>query len=101
MRKDIGFWYSSLAGNVIKFSELGGFPGSFHMERLDDGHSIKAVMVAHGALYHHKCRLQYNNTKPQKAQKRALKKEGQSDEEQSIFKRIRAYSRSSSTEKVP
>lgn len=100
-RKDIGSGYSSLAENLIKFSELGELPGSFHLERLDDGHGIEAAMVAHGAQYHQTCRLQYNNTKLQRAQKRALKKEGQSDEEQSVCKRTRAHSRSSSTEKVP
>ena len=73
-RKDIGSGYSSLAENLIKFSELGELPGSFHLERLDDGHGIEAAMVAHGAQYHQTCRLQYNNTKLQRAQKRALKK---------------------------
>lgn len=83
-RKDIDSGYSSLAENLIKFSELGELPGSFHLERLDDGHGIEAAMVAHGAQYHQMCRLQYNNTKLQRAQKRALKKEGQSHEEQSV-----------------
>ncbi|PIK35048.1 hypothetical protein BSL78_28134 [Apostichopus japonicus] len=73
-RKDIGSGYSSLAENLIKFSELGELPGSFHLERLDDGHGIEAAMVAHGAQYHQTCRLQYNNTKLQRAQKRALRK---------------------------
>jgi len=31
-RKDIGSRYSSLAENVVKFSELGELPGSFHLE---------------------------------------------------------------------
>ena len=50
-------------------------------------------MVAHGAKYHQTCRLQYNNTKLQRAQKR--------DEEQPACKLNRLHSRSSSTEKVP
>lgn len=99
-RKDIGSGYSSLAENLIKFNELGELPGSLKLERLDDGHGIEAAMVAHGAQYHHTCKLQYNNTKLQRAEKRALKKESQSDEEQSLCKRTRAHSRSS-TEKVP
>lgn len=99
-RKDIGSGYSSLAENLIKFNELGELPGSFHLEILDDGHGIEAAMVEHGAQYHQTCRLQYNNTKLQRAQKRALKKEGQSDEEQSVGKRTRARSRSSSTHNV-
>ena len=48
-RKDIGSGYSSLAENLVKFSEFGELPGSFHLERLDDGHGIEAAMVAHGA----------------------------------------------------
>ena len=86
---------------MVKFSELGELPGSFNLGRLDDGHCIEAAMVAHGAQYHHTCTLQYNNTKLQRAQKRALKKESQSDEEQSVSNRTRAHSRSASTEKVP
>lgn len=81
-RKDIGSGYSSLAENLIKFNELGELPGSFHLEILDDGHGIEAAMVEHGAQYHQTCRLQYNNTKLQKAQ------------------RTRARSRSSSTHNV-
>ena len=56
-------------------------------------------MVAHGAKYHQTCRLQYNNTKLQIEQKRALKKEGESDEEQAACKHTRSHSHSSSTEK--
>jgi len=77
-RKGTGSGYSSLAENLVKFSELGELTGSFHLERLNDGHGIEAAMVAHGAKYHQTCRLQYNNTKLQRAQKRALKKEGES-----------------------
>jgi len=84
---------------LVKFSELGELPGLFHLKRLDDGHGIEAVMVAHGAQYYQTCRLQYNNTKLQRAQKRALKKEGGSHEEQAKSKRTRSHSRSSSTEK--
>ena len=100
-RKDIGSGYSSLAENLIKFSELGELPRSIHLERLDDGHGIEAAMVAHGAQYHQKRRLQYNNTKRQTAQMRSLKKEDESDGEQAACKCTRSHSRSSSTEKVP
>ena len=85
-RKDIGIGYSSLAENLVKFSELGELPWSFRLEWLDDGHGTEAAMVAHGAKYHQACRLQYNNTKLQRAQKNALKKEGERDEEQPACK---------------
>jgi len=100
-RKDIGIGYSSLAENLVKFSELGELPGSFHLERLDDGHGIEAAMVAHVAKYHQTCRLQYNNTKLQRAEKNALKKEGVREEERPACKLTRLHSRSSSTQKVP
>jgi len=58
-------------------------------------------MVAHGTKYHRTCRLQYNNTKLQRAQKNALKKEGERDEEQPACKLTRLHSRSSSTQNVP
>lgn len=99
-RKDIGSGYRSLAENLVKFSDLVVLSGSFHLERLDDGDGNEAAMVAHGAKYHQTCRLQYNNTKLQRAQKRALKKEGESDEEHAACKRTRSHSLSSSTEKV-
>ena len=97
-RNDVRSGYSSLAENLVKFSELGELPGSFHLERLDDGHGIEAAMAAHGAKFHQTCRLQYNNTKLQRAKKRALKKEGESDEEQAACKHTRSHSRSLSTE---
>jgi len=57
-------------------------------------------MVAHGSKYHQTCRLQYNNTKLQRAQKNTLKKKGERDEKQPACKLTRLHSRSSSTEKV-
>ena len=66
-RKDVGSGYSSLAENLIRFHELGQLP--IRLERLDEGNGIEMTMVANDAKYHQSCRLQYNNTKLQRAKK--------------------------------
>ena len=38
-RKDVGSGYSSLAGNLIRFNQLGKLP--FQLERLDEGNGIE------------------------------------------------------------
>ena len=68
-RKDIGSGYRSLAETLIRFNELGQLP--IHLKRLDEGNGIEMTMVANDAKYHQSCRLQYNNTKLQRAEKRA------------------------------
>ena len=40
------------------------------LHRLDEGHGIEAAMVANSAGYHETCRLKYNRTKLQRAEKR-------------------------------
>ena len=59
---------SSLADNLIKFSQLGELP--FSLERLDEGNGIEMTMINNEAQYHQSCRLKYNNTKLRKAEKR-------------------------------
>ena len=49
-----------------------------HFSWKDDNHDIEVAMVASDAQYHHACRLKYNNTKLQRAEKRKLKTEGES-----------------------
>ena len=65
-RKDVGSGYRSLAE---RFNELEQLP--IHLKRLDEGNGIEMTMVANDAKYHQSCRLQYNNTKLQRADKRA------------------------------
>jgi len=69
-RKDVGSGYRSLAEQLVEFNELGELP--LQLERLDEGDGIEAAMVANNAQYHQSCKLKYNNTKLQRAQKRAL-----------------------------
>ena len=61
----MGSGYSSLAENLMEFYELGQWP--IQLERLDEGQGIEMTMVANNALYHHSCRLKYNNTKLKRA----------------------------------
>jgi len=74
-RKDVGSGYSSLAEKLIEFNELGLLP--FLLERLDEGQGIEMTMVANNAQYHQSCRLKYNNTMLKRAEKRALKSDGE------------------------
>eukprot|EP00745_Piridium_sociabile_P019364 TRINITY_DN2926_c0_g1_i4.p2 TRINITY_DN2926_c0_g1~~TRINITY_DN2926_c0_g1_i4.p2 ORF type:complete len:268 (+),score=53.47 TRINITY_DN2926_c0_g1_i4:757-1560(+) len=99
-RKDsVGSGYSSLAANLITFSELGQLPGTLQLERLNEGYGIEAAMVANNALYHQTCKLKYNNTKLQRAEKRTLMTEGEIHDVPDACKRTRFQSRSS-TEKA-
>lgn len=90
----MGSGYTSLAENLVKFDKFGEIPGI--LKRLDEGHGIEAAMVANNAQYHQSCRLKFNRTKLQRAEKRALKAEGESH---GISAAVCKRTRSSSTEK--
>ena len=99
-RKDSGSGYSSFAANLSRFSELGQLPGTLQLERLNEGCGIEAAMVANNALYHQVCKLKYNNTKLQRAEKRTFVTEGEINDTPGVCKRTRFHSRSSSIEKI-
>ena len=67
-RKDVGSGYSSLADNLIKFNKHRQLP--FTLERLDDESRIKMTMKNNSARYLQSCRLKYNSTKVERAEKR-------------------------------
>ena len=54
----MGSGYSSLAGNLIRFNQLGQLP--FQLERLDEGNGIEVTMTNNNAQYHQSCRLKYS-----------------------------------------
>ena len=54
----------------MKFDELGILPRTLQLDRIDKGHSIEAAMVANEAKRYQACKLRYNNTMLQRAQKR-------------------------------
>ena len=93
-RKDVGSGYSSLAENLIKCNQLGELP--FHLERLDNGNGIEMTMMTNSAQYHQSCRLKFNNTKLQRAEKRAQTKDIKEHNTQIEF----THTRSKSTEKI-
>jgi len=64
----VGSGYSSLADTLIKFNQLGQLP--FTLDRLDDGNGIKMTMKNNSARYHKSCKLKYNNTIAERAEKR-------------------------------
>ena len=57
-------------------------------------------MVANNALYHQVCKLKYNNTKLQRAQKRTFVTEGEIKDTPGACKCTRFHSRSSGTEEA-
>jgi len=67
-RKDVGSGYSPFADNLVKFNQLGQLP--FTLERLDDGSGIEMIMKNNSARYHQSCKLKYNRTKAERAEKR-------------------------------
>ena len=93
-RKDVGSGYSSLAENLIRFNQLGQLP--FHLERLDEGNGIEKTMITNSAQYHQSCRLKFNNTKLQRAEKRAQTKDIKEHYTQMEF----THTRSKSAEKI-
>lgn len=80
-RKDKGSSYSSLAENLNKFNELGLLPRTFLLERLDEGSGVEAALITNNAQYHQSCKLRYNNTKLERAEKRLLKMDVEEEEE--------------------
>ena len=70
-RADKGNGYTSLAKHLTQFNELGQFPSTLQIGRLDEGHGIEAAMFANKAQYHQTYRLKYNETKLKRTKKRA------------------------------
>lgn len=91
-RKDLGSGYSSLAENLVEFHELKQLP--FQLERLDEGQGIEMTMITNNAQYHQSCKLKYNSTKLKRAEKRALKSEGDGEDQEVFIPCKRSRSRS-------
>ena len=69
-RKDVGIGYKSLTENLIKFDELNLLPKTLQLNRIDKGEGVEAALSSNNAKWHKSCRLQFNNTKLERAQKR-------------------------------
>ena len=97
-RKDSGSGYSSFRDNLSRFSELRQLPGTLQLGRLNEGCGIEAAMVTNNALYHRACKLKYNNTTLQRAEKRTFVTGGDINDAPCAGKPTRFHSRSSSIE---
>ena len=76
---------------MSRFSELGQLPGTLQLERLNEGCGIEAAMVTNNALYHQACKLKYNNTKLQRAEKRTFMTEGEINDAPGVYRRTRFH----------
>ncbi len=69
-RKDVGRTYEALAENLMKFNALGILPTTLQLDRIDERQGIEASMSANEAKWHQSCKLRYNKTMLQRAEKR-------------------------------
>ena len=67
-----GAGYKTLAENLEAFGRISCLPGTLKLSRLDDGKGIEATFRLHKAKWHDSCRLQFNKTKLQRAEKRKM-----------------------------
>ena len=62
--------YGLLARNIPQFQSVSQLPIKLDPARLDDGSGIQETLKTNHAQYHASCRILFNNTKLQRAQKR-------------------------------
>ena len=93
-------WIQFIRSYLSRFSAIRQLPGTIQLERLNEGCGIEAAMFTNNALYHQVCKLKYNNTKLQRAEKRTFVTEGEINDTPGACKRTRFHSRSSSTEEA-
>ena len=62
--------YGLLARNIPQFHSVNQLPIKLDPARLDDGSGIQETLKTNHAQYHASCRILFNNTKLQRAQKR-------------------------------
>lgn len=62
--------YRTLSTNIPEFAKINEMPVPLDIQRIDEGDGIEAALIKHNAKYHELCRLKFNNTKLQRAQKR-------------------------------
>lgn len=72
--------YSMLATNIPQFQAINLLPIKVDPSRLDDGGGIEDTLRRNSAKYHQTCRLMFNNSKLQRATKRAAEIQNSPDE---------------------
>ena len=65
-----GVGYKTIADNIKGFGKVGCLPKAINLSRLDDGVGIETTFRQHQAKCHDSCRLQFNKTKLERAEKR-------------------------------
>ena len=69
--KGVDDGYSHLARNIPRFHSINQLPIKLNPARLDEGNGIEETLRKNKAQYHESCRLLFNNTKLQRAEKRS------------------------------
>lgn len=70
-----GAGYKTMAEHLLAFDKIGCLPRKLKLSQLDDGQGIEAAFQLHKAKWHDSCRLQYNKTKLQRAEKKTKPQE--------------------------
>ena len=63
--------YDTIARNVPLFHKINALPILVSPTRLDEGDGIESTLTRNRAKYHSSCKLEFNNTELERAQKRA------------------------------
>ena len=59
-----------MADTLLAFDRINCLPKTINLSSLDEGEGIESSFRCHNARWHDTCRLQYNKTKLQRAEKR-------------------------------
>lgn len=78
-RDTSGAGYKTLAENLTAFDKIDCLPKTLNLSQLDEGEGIEETFRLHNAKFHDSCRLHYNKTKLQRAQKRKIPQERDPD----------------------
>ena len=76
-RPTSGSGYKSLAEHLIQFQSLGHVPMDIDINMLDDGDGIEATLMRHQACWHKTCRLNFNQTKLDRLNKKVVQEENE------------------------
>lgn len=92
-----GAGYKTIAELLVGFDRIGCLPASINPSRLDEGNGIEETLQRHKAKWHDSCRLLYNRTKLQRAEKRKKPPEDAADDSAHSSKK---FTRKNAGEKI-
>ena len=78
----------TLAENLEAFDRISCLPGTLKLSRLDEGQGIEATFRLHKAKWQDSCKLQFNKTKLQRAEKRKMPDEHDPEPKPRKFTRL-------------